>query len=379
MRRKLHRKRTTRLLGAAAAMLLLAPLTLKAASDAMTTSDAFTQHAEMIFSHSQEGWRKTAINVRSGQALTIIGDGTVNLGLPVPASASLFLWARIGEDGDVFNVASDSYTFVADTDGELFLAVRPAGFYWNDRRGTFPADFGGVPQYPVDARAEAYLWNGSPETALATMAGTDGTRWQQALDRYKNAPQLPDGFDYLWYLGQSTVFEAYKNGAYSGVRATPSNDAGIIRKALDIPLDEETLFSFDWLYEQLPAKGPETEAQYHDYLSVAVEFDNGQDLTWFWSAHLEAGTEFTCPLPWWDQRETHIAVQSGDAGLGDWHSHSRAVLQDYKSAVGGELPGRIVGVWVINSGVFGDKPGEAIFANLKVHSGGQVTEVFDRQ
>lgn len=375
MRRKLYRKRTSLVLGAAAAMLMLTALTLKA--DEMTTGDVLAEHAEMSFSHSQEGWRKTGISMHSGQAVTIFGDGAVNLGLPIPASASLFLWARIGKDGDAFNVASDSYTFVADTDGELFLAVRPAGFYWTDRRGTFPADFGGVPKYPLDAQANAYLWNGAPETALAAMAAAKGNRWQLALERYTDAPRLPDGFEYLWYLGQSTVFEAYKEAAYSGVRATPSNDAGIIRKALDLPLDGETLVSFDWLYEQLPAKGPETEAQYHDYLSIALEFDNGQDLTWFWSAHLEEGTEFTCPLPWWDQRETHIAVQSGGAGLGEWHSHTRSVLQDYKSAIGGEMPGRIVGVWVINSGVFGDKPGEAIFANIKVRNGSKVTEVFD--
>ncbi|MFT4825429.1 DUF3047 domain-containing protein [Congregibacter sp.] len=375
MRLRLDKTRTSLLLSAATVILLLAPLPLKAGE--LTASEAVAQHVEMSFSHSREGWRKTGISLRSGQAATIIGDGAVNLGLPVPVSASLFLWARIGEDGDVFNVASDTYTFVAETDGELHLSVRPAGFYWTDRRGTFPTDFGGVPQYPLDAKAAVYLWSGAPEAALVAMAGTDDARWQLALSRHTDTPQLPDEFEYLWYLGQSTVFETYEDAAHIGVRATPTNEGGIIRKALDIPLDEETLVSFDWLYEQLPAKGPETEAQYHDYLSIALEFDNGQDLTWFWSGHLEAGTEFTCPLPWWDQRETHVAVQSGEEGLGEWHSHTRSVLQDYQSAVGGELPRRIVGIWVINSGIFGDKPGEAIFANMKVRNGSQVTEVFD--
>ncbi|WOJ98210.1 DUF3047 domain-containing protein [Congregibacter brevis] len=379
MRRRIDRKRSSLLIDAATAILLLTPLALNASDVEVAAEEVIAQYVEMPFSHSQEGWRKTGISLRSGQSATIIGDGSVNLGLPVPASASLFLWARIGEDGDVFNVASDTYTFVAQAAGELYLAVRPAGFYWTDRRGTFPADFGGVPKYPVDAQAEVYLWRGEPETALTSMADTDDARWQLALSRYTDAPKLPDEFEYLWYLGQSSVFETYEDSTHVGVRATPSNDAGIIRKALDIPLNDETLFSFDWLYEQLPARGPETEAQYHDYLSIALEFDNGQDLTWFWSSHLEAGEEFTCPLPWWDQRETHIAVQSGEAGLSTWHSHTRSVLQDYQSAVGGELPGRIVGVWVINSGVFGDKPGEAIFANLKVRNGDAVTEVFSRK
>lgn len=341
------------------------------------TSKALTlDQAELVFSRSQEGWRATGVSLRSGQAATILGQGSVNLGLPVPAHPSLFLWARIGEDGPVFNMASDTYTFVAESDGELYLAVRPAGVYWTDRRGTFPADFGGVPEYPIDARARVFVWKGTAEAALAAMSTSDAI-WLRAFERYQHAPLLPEGFEYLWYLGQSTVFESYSDGTRLGVRGTPSNDGGIIRKALDIPLNEETLVSFDWLYELLPAKGPETQAQYHDYLSVALEFDNGQDLTWFWSPHLDAGTEFTCPLPWWDQRETHIAVQSGELGLGEWHSHTRQVLSDYESAVGGEVPSRIVGVWFINSGVFGDHPGEAIFADVEVTNGKVVTVVFD--
>ena len=379
MHRKQHLKIIAVLARALTAVLIIGPLSQTASADEKTAAEAIARQAEVSFSHSREGWRKTDIRLREGQGATIISEGAVNLGLPVPASPSLFLWARVGENGDVFNVASDSYTFVAETHGELFLAVRPAGFYWTDRRGTFPADFGGVPQYPVDAKADVYHWGGAPEAALTAMASTGDPQWQQALRRYVEAPQLPKGFEYLWYLGQSTVFEAYEGPLRTGVRATPSNDAGIIRKAVDIPLNEDTLVSFDWLYEQLPAKGPETEAQFHDYLSIAIEFDNGQDVTWFWSGHLEAGTEFTCPLPWWDQRETHIAVQSGEAGLGEWHSHTREVLKDYQSAVGGALPGRIVGVWVINSGVFGDKPGEAIFANINVINGDEVTTVFDSE
>lgn len=360
-------------------LLLLPPLMLSANPSDATVREVVSNQTEIVFSHSQEGWRNTGIILSAGQSVSILGEGSVDLGVPVPVGPSLFLWARIGEDGDVFNVASEAYTFVADNDGELFVAVRPAGFYWTDRRGTFPADFGGVPQYPVAARAEVFVWNVSSESALTAMAVTGEARWLSALGFYRNAPQLPDGFEYLWNLGQSTVFEPYDDLMHSGVRGTPSNEAGIIRKVLDIPLDAQTQLSFDWLYEQLPAKGPETEAQYHDYLSIALEFDNGQDLTWFWSGHLEAGTEFTCPLPWWDQRETHIAVQSGEQGLGAWHSHTRPVLKDYLSAVGGELPSRIVGVWFINSGVFGEKPGEAIFANVKIRNGNVLTSVFDKE
>jgi hypothetical protein len=35
----------------------------------------------------------------------------------------------------------------------------------------------------------------------------------------------------------------------------------------------------------------------HDYLSVAVEFENGQDLSYFWSAALPPESNFRCPIP----------------------------------------------------------------------------------
>ncbi|GAB5412899.1 MAG: hypothetical protein Cons2KO_05020 [Congregibacter sp.] len=331
---------------------------------------------ELRFTHSQEVWVTTDLELHQGQAVTLHAQGQVDMGLPMPASPSLFLWARIGVDGEIFNVSSEAHTFVADRDGELFLAVRSAGINWMDRRGSYAPDFGGVPRYPIDAQVQVFVWAVAPDIALSAMAATGESRWIRAMGNYRSVPQLPEGFEYLWHLGQSTVFEAFADDERVGVRGMPSNDAGIIRKPLDIPLDESTALSFDWLYRQLPAKGPETEARYHDYLSIALEFDNGQDLTWFWSGHLEPGTEFTCPLPGWNQIETHVALQSGEEGLGEWHSHRRPVLRDYESAVGGELPRRIVAVWFINSGVFGDKPGEAVFANVQVHTGSRVIGVF---
>ena len=334
------------------------------------------QHAELGFFHSQEGWKNTGVSLETGDAVTVLGDGSVNLGLPVPAEASLFLWARIGKNGPATNVAGSEYTFTADRDGELYVAVRPAGVYWTDRRGTFPQNFGDVPKYPVDANVEIVKWSGDAASSLTRAADTGASRWRSALSSYAEAPKLPEGFEYLWYLGQSAIFEAYRSHNRRGIRGLPSNDAGIIRKTVDIPLDESTTISFDWRYESLPAKGPETEARFHDYLSVAVEFDNGQDITWFWSEHLEEGTEFTCPLPWWDARETHVVIQSGLEGLGKWHSHLRPVQQDYSSAVGGEMPSRIVGIWFINSGVFGDQDGEAYFANVVIKGKSGEVEVF---
>ena len=112
-------------------------------------------------------------------------------------------------------------------------------------------------------------------------------------------------------------------------------------------------------------------------MSIALEFDNGQDITWFWSKRLPAGEMFACPLPDWHERETHIVLQSGEDGLGEWHSHSRPVLADYQAAVGGEVPERIVGAWVIGVAVFGRQPAEAVFANARISDGERSQAVFD--
>jgi hypothetical protein len=140
---------------------------------------------------------------------------------------------------------------------------------------------------------------------------------------------------------------------------------------VDLPLTEDTRFEFEWLYKQLPALGPETEAATHDYTSIALEFDNGQDLTWFWSGHLAEGTTFPCPLPDWQHRETHMVLQTGEEGLGQWHEHSRAVLEDYRAAIDGPEPSRIVAIWVIGNSLFGRQPAESFFSNARVVEGDQ--------
>jgi hypothetical protein len=190
--------------------------------------------------------------------------------------------------------------------------------------------------------------------------------------------ELPRGFAYLPDFREANVFEAFAEGGRRGVHSITSDDVGIIRKEVDLALTETTELQFDWRYVALPALGPETEARFHDYHSIAVEFDNGQDITWFWSRELAPGTEFRCPLRDWKERETHIVLQSGGAGLGDWTSHRRPVRADYLEAVGGAAPARIVAVWFIANSVFGHRPGEAYFANVRLLDRGATVEVFDQ-
>lgn len=114
----------------------------------------------------------------------------------------------------------------------------------------------------------------------------------------------------------------------------------------------------------------------HDYMSIAVEFDNGQDITFIWSHDLPVGQSFRCPLPGWDFRETHIVARSGSADLGRWISEQHNVFDNYKKAVGGAMPKRITKVWLIAVSLFQKVEGMSQFGEIVLKDGAKETRVF---
>ena len=148
--------------------------------------------------------------------------------------------------------------------------------------------------------------------------------------------------------------------------ADPRDLAAVVTRLLDEP----------GLWNRLRRRLPRAEDSLptHDYLSVAVEFDNGQDLTYFWSAELAPETCFRCPLPNWDARETHLVVRSGSAGLGEWQLESRDLYADYERAIGA-APARIVAVWLIAVSVFQKRPGSGEFSGIALEGEGRSVTV----
>ena len=115
-----------------------------------------------------------------------------------------------------------------------------------------------------------------------------------------------------------------------------------------------------------PSAAAEDSLPTHDYISVAVEFDNGRDLTWFWSTDLAPERHFHCPIPGWNACETHVVVRSGARDLGAWLGEERNVFADYRQAIGGALPTRIVGVWLLGVSVFQRGTGAAAFGDIAI-------------
>jgi hypothetical protein len=105
-----------------------------------------------------------------------------------------------------------------------------------------------------------------------------------------------------------------------------------------------------------------------------VEFDDGQDVTYFWSAALPEGTVFRCPLPVWREIETHVVVRRGPRGLGQWSTEERDVYADYRRIVRGPAC-EVVGVWLIANSVLQRGHGRCEYASIRLISNERTLEV----
>ena len=303
------------------------------------------------------GWIKTGISLGVGDPFEVDAKGVWDAEGLVLAPRHI-LWYRVGEDGTARNFPSDVLSAVSEASGELEVAIRPPSVYWFDTQGTFPPEILDAPEIAVAFSLEI--------RQSATLRGMRKSEADQNLSQTfgRSEDRPPMDFEYLSILGESEVWSGRLVSNEYLVSAKLEDDVGIIKMPVNIELSESMRFSFDWLYHSLPAVAPETSVVGHDYLSIALEFDNGQDLTWMWSKFLAKGTSFTCPLPWWSERETHYVLDSGSDGLGKWRSHSRNVLDDYAGAVAGDPPKKIVGIWLIANNLFAKQDASASFRNI---------------
>ena len=353
---------------------------LSSCKSALTDTQQDIKLTRVEILSTQQSWTSTGLTLAAFDEVTISAAGKIDAGLPHPLEPRHILWGRVGVKGEIFQLASNHHSFQTQSPGELFISFSPSGLLFANKQGEWIGAALALPDAPIVINVTSILWPDTASSGIASMLkSNDPTLVNLAgaakieLDAKKT---LPDDFDYLWFLGSSNVFEKYSDGSKQGVHINTDNDVGIIKKVLNIPLSSNTKISFDWLYRSLPALASETDAASHDYMSIAIEFDNGHDITWMWSRDLPEDSSFVCPLPGWESRETHIVLQSGAENLGKWYSHTRSIQNDYQRAVGGDNPSKIVGVWIIGNAIFGRQLAEAIFANVVIDSDGKQTVVF---
>ncbi|RZT83926.1 DUF3047 family protein [Pseudonocardia sediminis] len=317
-------------------------------------------------------WTPTGLRVRAGDRVTLLGSGFVRWSPrhDVGAGTKYHLWGRV-PGGEIFGCTADTTTAVVDTDGELELCVYLGA--WADRSGTLAT--GDAPYARVSGGLEVTVlrWPDGvdPADGLAGLGPDDAAPALVAAERERLAHPIrrPEGWEYLLDFGPGDIYRATELDGAPAIEVVCDDDAGILRTPVDVALGPDTVLEWTWRVDALPSAVAEDTTFTHDYLSIAVEFDSGRDLTWFWSAGCEPVTgTFACPIRGWRDRETHMPLRSGTDGLGVVHRERRHVHADHERFMG-PAPERIVRVWLIAVSHFGRGTGRAVFSDIVLTDG----------
>jgi hypothetical protein len=320
---------------------------------AAATPDAVREVRSFELPANRPPWLDTGLDLEAGERVSWFAVGRVHLSklLDLFVGPDFQLWGRVGQ-GEVFRGTRASHSFTVETSGRLHLASYfPAE--WKDRRGAID-----VPPERYAALAGGMTvvvvrWNAAPEETLATWATRDdpGGLVSGELERLRARPQAPAGWRYLWFIGPGEIFTAGEADGRPCMHCHTEADTGILQRDVAFPLTPGTRLRWEWKVDALPSTIREDSLPTHDYLSIAVEFENGTDLTYTWSPELPEGHAYWCPLPTWKDRELHVVQRSGTDGLGTWCAEERDLHADALACFGAE-PGDVVRVWFIAVSLF---------------------------
>lgn len=310
-----------------------------------------------------DAWSDSGLELPAGARISLLAEGQVYMSraLDVAITPKVGLWYRVG-DAPLAKIVDSACSVEIVNGGQLGFVAKPPGEFANTA-GRFEPD---QSRALLDGgyRVAVIQWRSPLDESLARASAVSPSLFAPLLSRWREPVLPPPGWHYLWRLGQGEIYQPNREG--HELCCHTRGDVGILQFPLHRPLTAETSLSWDWCVEQLPSALPEHIPPTHDYLSIAVEFDNGLDLTWMWSCELPQDTIFQCPLPWWDQRETHWVIRSGREQLGQWLSERRSLLADYERAIGGTPPGNIVAVWLIANTAFQRGEGRCRYRDIRV-------------
>jgi len=340
--------------------------------------DMISEHRFFELPSSQKPWFDTGLDVEIGDSFTSFAAGQTQFkDLPITLEPNFQLWFRIGQDGEIFRGTRDSHSFTAEQSGRLYLASYFPG-EWSSKTGDLVTPDGVYDMVTGNLAVLLIRWQGNALNGLKTLAETGDVNNLIAMeiDRLVSPIMLPQGWDYLWFVGPAEIYQPCTTTKKdSEICCHTHNDCGLLQKAVSLPFKPGIRLRWSWKMDALPSAVREDTLPTHDYLSIAVEFDNGQDITYYWSAELPLETSYRCPIPTWTDRETHVVIRSGSRGLGEWFAEDRDVYQDYINAIGGTLPGNIVKVWLIAVSLFQREQGACQYSDISFLSDNRVVPV----
>jgi hypothetical protein len=350
-------------------------------------------HAFFSVPANEPPWFDTGLDLRAGEHITVLAVGSAILSseLNLRFYPDMQLWYRIGEVGAVFRGTRQSHSFTASAPGRLYLGSYFPG-EWATRTGAVAVGRDAYRQMVGGLGVVVLRWAVQPLEGLQRILplGDVGSLLASEIDRLQNAVKPPAGWEYLWFLGPSEIYSAGppSPAQRASIACHTHRDAAILHKDVSVPLSADTRLRWSWKVETLPCQLPENTLENHDYLSIAVEFDNGQDLTFFWSSQLPVDSGFRCPIPTWTARETHVVARSGSGSLGRWLDEERSLYTYYERFVGAigkpdqghdprvvAPPTRIVRVWLIANTMFRQQEGRCEYGAIELQTGDHVVLV----
>jgi hypothetical protein len=325
------------------------------------------QHHLVKIPSDRKPWIDTGIDLGAGEKVTTFGAGTTFLtGTGLSFGADFQLWCRIGPEGEIFRGTRASNTFTVGAPGRLYVASYFPG-EWATRKGELATPDEVYGAVTGELAMLILRWQTDPLDGLKMLVsiGDVGGLVAGEIDRLNKPVPAPDGWNYLWFIGPAETYSACQASEHANAICCHSqNNAALLIKDVALPLAPGTRLRWSWRMEELPSKTREDTLPTHDYLSIAVEFDNGQDITYVWSSELPVDTGFRCPIPTWTARETHVVARSGQDGLGQWFKEERDVYRDYEAKIGGPLPANIIRVWLIAVSLFQHTEGKCQYADI---------------
>jgi len=316
-------------------------------------------------------WVDTGLDLDAGEWVTTVACGRVVLSdaLDIWVGPQFQLWMRVGEDTPIFNGTRDTTSFAVAQRGRLYLGNNFPG-QWGDPSGRVSTSLEEYSKYTGGITVAVLRWKATAADGIAELAPVPAAApWLVAeLQRLRDDVQPPSGWRYLWFVGRSDIFRDASDDGRACISCHTHRNVGILQHDALFDLTPDTRVRWSWKVEELPSLLPENTAASHDYLSVAVEFENGRDITYTWSPELAVGLGYWCPLATWKDREFHVVIRSGSAGLGEWLDEERNLHADYLHYMG-EPPGRVVRIWLIAVSLFQRRDGRASFRGFALEDG----------
>lgn len=341
------------------------------------SADIIESYYWLDLNAKQPPWLASQALLETGDNVSCFAAGRIyaNKFLDIYVPLSMQIWFKVGA-GDIFRGTQDSHSFVAQNNGALqFGNYFPND--WQSPAGDRQQDDKVYASSTGDAKILIIKWalpilEGL--NRLLTLGDVDN-RLSNEISRIENGSTTPIGWSYLWNIGPSDIYRHQMNTSDSPCISCHTNgNTGILQKVVDLPLDKSSEISWRWCMHQLASTIREDAVPSHDYLSIAVEFDNGRDITYYWSSTLPFETGYDCPLPNWKGKEYHVVIRSGEQGLGQWQNERRNLYQDYQRYMG-DPPARIKKIWLIANSVFQRNNASCDYSDIVLHHDNQAHQI----